>query len=144
MKLTGNVNGPPSVVNGPALGGTNKSSSEEDYLHQLECLNNSVSDWIAQHVKDNPLVDLTPIFRDYEMHLAALDKKRNSNITSITTTMTTKQVTPVLTEAFVTAKTGLVATSNTIVSSHVGSGSCDVDVTTTTVATSGIIATTLT
>ena len=45
------------------------------YLEQLRSLNVSVSDWIAKHVRDNPFVDLTPIFRDYETHLKNIDNK---------------------------------------------------------------------
>jgi len=114
-----------------------KPNTEEDYLHQLECLNNSVSEWIAQHVRHNPLVDLTPIFRDYEKYLAALDKNRDST-TVTATTMKTKQVVPVMTEAFATAN-NLIATG--VANSHVQSDSCNVEITTTTVATttSGIV-----
>lgn len=52
------------------------NATEDDYLHQLECLNTSVAEWISQHVQRNPLVDLTPIFRDYETYLNSLDQKR--------------------------------------------------------------------
>jgi len=34
-----------------------------------------VSDWIKKHVDDNPLVILTPVFKDYERHLTALTDK---------------------------------------------------------------------
>ena len=34
-----------------------------------------VSKWISSHVDKNPHVDLTPIFRDYEKHLKAIDTK---------------------------------------------------------------------
>ena len=71
----------------------NNTSSEDDYLHQLECLNTSVAEWITQHVQHNPLVDLTPIFRDYEAYLTSLDQKRKqfnnpvTKDTSVTTTL---------------------------------------------------------
>ena len=63
-------------------GSTHVSSNntEDDYLHQLECLNTSVAEWISQHVQRNPLVDLTPIFRDYEAHLKSLDQKKKQTI----------------------------------------------------------------
>ena len=124
--------------------GATKPNAEEDYLHQLECLNNSVSDWITQHVRHNPLVDLTPIFRDYEMYLAALDKNRNNTTAAVTaTTMTTKQVIPVMTEAFVTANT-MVAAGITVAASNVGTVQSDSSngyITTTTAATttSGLV-----
>ena len=60
---------------------TSSSSADDDYLHQLECLNTSVAEWISQHVQRNPLVDLTPIFRDYEAYLNSLDQKRKQHAT---------------------------------------------------------------
>lgn len=70
------------------------STTEDDYLHQLECLNTSVAEWISQHVQRNPLVDLTPIFRDYEAYLKSLDQKRKkSNNDSVA--VTTKDTKPV-------------------------------------------------
>lgn len=44
-----------------------------EYLSQLRSLNISVSEWINKHVKENPYVDLTPIFKDYEDHLKSID-----------------------------------------------------------------------
>lgn len=32
-------------------------------------------DWITKHVNDNPLCDLNPIFRDYERHLASIERQ---------------------------------------------------------------------
>lgn len=51
------------------------STLNNTYLQQLRSLNVSVSEWIGQHVTDNPFVDLTPIFRDYESHLKTIDTK---------------------------------------------------------------------
>ena len=68
-------------------------------MSELRNLNNSVNDWIGKHVRENPYVDLTPIFRylinylftcesssglcvgcrDYEKHLKELDKKFQSH-----------------------------------------------------------------
>ena len=48
-----------------------------DYLQRLRSLNTSVSEWISQHVRENPYVDLTPIFRDYEAHLSGIDARRS-------------------------------------------------------------------
>ena len=60
----------------------------------MECLNTSVAEWITQHVQRNPLVDLTPIFRDYEAYLSSLDQKRKqfndepvAKDTAVTTTL---------------------------------------------------------
>lgn len=51
------------------------SGSGREYSRQLTALNCSVRDWIVKHVNDNPLCDLNPIFRDYERHLASIEKK---------------------------------------------------------------------
>ena len=51
------------------------STLNSTYLQQLRSLNVSVSEWIGQHVTDNPYVDLTPIFKDYESHLRSIDEK---------------------------------------------------------------------
>ncbi|CAN0426637.1 unnamed protein product [Lampetra planeri] len=50
-------------------------SEKGTYNHQLRSLNYSVRDWIVKHVNGNPLCDLTPVFRDYERHLAEIDQK---------------------------------------------------------------------
>lgn len=50
-------------------------SEKGTYNHQLRSLNYSVRDWIVKHVNGNPLCDLTPVFRDYERHLADIDQK---------------------------------------------------------------------
>ncbi|KAK7149388.1 hypothetical protein R3I94_008895 [Phoxinus phoxinus] len=49
--------------------------SSKEYNRQLTALNCSVRDWITKHVNDNPLCDLNPIFRDYERHLASIERK---------------------------------------------------------------------
>lgn len=59
-----------------SLGSSSSSiSSNKEYSRQLTALNCSVRDWITKHVNDNPLCDLNPIFRDYEQHLASIEKK---------------------------------------------------------------------
>uniref|UniRef100_A0A3B3DX30 Nuclear pore complex protein Nup50 n=1 Tax=Oryzias melastigma TaxID=30732 RepID=A0A3B3DX30_ORYME len=50
-------------------------SRSREYSRQLAALNRSVRDWISKHVDDNPLCDLNPIFRDYERHLASIERK---------------------------------------------------------------------
>ncbi|KAA0701410.1 Nuclear pore complex protein [Triplophysa tibetana] len=59
-------------------GSTSDSSRSKEYNRQLTALNCSVRDWITKHVNDNPLCDLNPIFRDYERHLASIEKKYGS------------------------------------------------------------------
>lgn len=51
------------------------SASNKEYSRQLTALNCSVRDWITKHVNDNPLCDLNPIFRDYERHLASIERQ---------------------------------------------------------------------
>uniref|UniRef100_A0A672FHH1 Nuclear pore complex protein Nup50 n=1 Tax=Salarias fasciatus TaxID=181472 RepID=A0A672FHH1_SALFA len=38
-------------------------------------LSSSSHNWITKHVDDNPLCDLNPIFKDYERHLASIEKQ---------------------------------------------------------------------
>ncbi|KAM3859154.1 nuclear pore complex protein Nup50 [Diretmus argenteus] len=54
---------------------SSSSISNKEYSRQLTALNCSVRDWITKHVNDNPLCDLNPIFRDYEQHLASIERK---------------------------------------------------------------------
>ncbi|KAG9491264.1 hypothetical protein GDO78_006568 [Eleutherodactylus coqui] len=60
----------------------NKSVGLSDYNKQLTSLNRSVRDWIVKHVNANPLCDLTPIFKDYEIHLASIEQKYGSSTDS--------------------------------------------------------------
>uniref|UniRef100_H3C7V0 Nuclear pore complex protein Nup50 n=1 Tax=Tetraodon nigroviridis TaxID=99883 RepID=H3C7V0_TETNG len=64
----------PKQTNGAASPSPAPCSSAE-YNKQLTALNCSVRDWIAKHVDDNPLCDLNPIFRDYERHLATIERR---------------------------------------------------------------------
>merc|ERR1719334_95070 len=48
-----------------------------EYLASLKALNVQVTSWIKSHVDDNPLVDLTPVFVDYEKHIGELKTKFN-------------------------------------------------------------------
>ncbi|KAM4712249.1 nuclear pore complex protein Nup50 isoform 1-T2 [Anableps anableps] len=63
-------------TNGSAPSPTQSSCSRsKEYSRQLTALNYSVRDWITKHVNDNPLCDLNPIFRDYERHLASIERQ---------------------------------------------------------------------
>ena len=44
-------------------------------MNQLKRLNEEVCEWIRKHIDENPHVDLTPVFKDYEKHLLNLEKK---------------------------------------------------------------------
>ncbi|XP_068995498.1 nuclear pore complex protein Nup50 isoform X2 [Embiotoca jacksoni] len=65
-------------TNGSAPGAAPSSSGNKEYSRQLTALNCSVRDWITKHVNDNPLCDLNPIFRDYERHLASIERQYGS------------------------------------------------------------------
>ena len=50
-----------------------------DFLAHLKALNLQVAGWINQHLEQNPLVLLTPVFKDYEKHLAEITEKHKSD-----------------------------------------------------------------
>jgi len=52
-------------------------TKKDEYLSNLKTLNVQVTSWIKSHVDDNPLVDLTPVFVDYEKHIGELKTKFN-------------------------------------------------------------------
>ena len=60
----------------------NGSESRTTYLTNLKALNQSVTQWISQHVEKNPYCLLTPIFKDYEKHLAELEKEKEKPVTN--------------------------------------------------------------
>jgi len=55
-------------------------SKKSEYLADLKALNIQVTNWIKSHVDGNPLVDLTPVFQDYEKHLNEMRKKFNVQV----------------------------------------------------------------
>ncbi|XP_068442710.1 nuclear pore complex protein Nup50 [Clinocottus analis] len=59
----------------PTNGCVPAGGSSKEYSRQLTALNCSVRDWITKHVNGNPLCDLNPIFRDYEQHLASIERQ---------------------------------------------------------------------
>ncbi|XP_055368092.1 nuclear pore complex protein Nup50 [Betta splendens] len=59
---------------------SSSSVSNKEYSRQLTALNCSVRDWITKHVNDNPLCDLNPIFRDYERHLASIERQYGAGV----------------------------------------------------------------
>jgi len=54
---------------------TPRSDRKREYLSSLKALNVQVTNWIKSHVDENPLLDLTPVFKDYEKHIGELKKK---------------------------------------------------------------------
>lgn len=65
-------------ANGSHQRSAQSGTSTREYRLQLTALNCSVRDWITKHVNSNPLCDLNPIFRDYEQHLASIERKYGS------------------------------------------------------------------
>ena len=56
----------------------NKKKSSQ-YFQDLKNLNESVVAWIKQHVEKNPFCILTPVFSDYEKHLADIEKSEKES-----------------------------------------------------------------
>jgi len=52
-------------------------SNKGEYLSNLKSLNTQVTSWIKSHVDQNPLIDLTPVFKDYEKHISEMRTKCN-------------------------------------------------------------------
>lgn len=74
---------------------TNDSeTNEKEYLASLKVLNETVTSWIADHVKKNPCCVLTPIFQDYEKHLKDLELKRKSPTLKENKVLDTPKATP--------------------------------------------------
>ncbi|XP_040030278.2 nuclear pore complex protein Nup50 [Gasterosteus aculeatus] len=63
-------------------GSPQAAGSSKEYSRQLTALNCSVRDWITKHVNGNPLCDLNPIFRDYERHLASIERQYGAGSSS--------------------------------------------------------------
>jgi len=52
-----------------------RSSPSKEYLAHLKALNMQVASWINKHLEQNPLVLLTPVFKDYDKHLVEITEK---------------------------------------------------------------------
>jgi hypothetical protein len=46
-----------------------------DFLSHLKALNVQAVDWLKRHIEENPLVILSPVFEDYELHLKEITEK---------------------------------------------------------------------
>jgi len=66
-----------SKINLEATDTPKTKSKKGEYLANLKALNTQVTNWIKSHVDENPLVDLTPVFKDYEKHISELRSKFN-------------------------------------------------------------------
>jgi len=52
---------------------SSESRQSSEYMEKLRELNQSVSSWISRHVKENPYVDLTPVFNDYRRYWNSIE-----------------------------------------------------------------------
>ncbi|CAL8405301.1 unnamed protein product [Arctogadus glacialis] len=75
---------PGALGSGISGGGSVAVGNNKEYSRQLTALNCSVRDWIVKHVNGNPLCDLNPIFRDYEQHLASIERKYGATAAAAT------------------------------------------------------------
>merc|ERR1712130_853786 len=66
---TEKVSGTPKKADAPT------KARRREYLASLKTLNTQVTNWIKSHVDENPLVDLSPVFKDYGKHLQQLRTK---------------------------------------------------------------------
>lgn len=76
---------PPALSFASSSNGTEEEKeSPEDYvfLESLKALNESVLDWIKQHVEKNPYIVLSPIFEDYNNHMAKLEAKKSISVSN--------------------------------------------------------------
>jgi len=60
---------------------TSESSSagNKEYLSHIKALNLQVLDWLKMHIEKDPLVILSPVFKDYDQHLEDIEKEFGSN-----------------------------------------------------------------
>lgn len=60
---------------GPFKRSSQPPAEKSAYLTNLKNLNTSVLEWIQKHVKENPYIDLTPVFKDYQKHIQDIEEK---------------------------------------------------------------------
>ncbi|XP_053698607.1 nuclear pore complex protein Nup50 [Sabethes cyaneus] len=90
-KIFAGFGSPPKAEPAAGSGKTEekKDAKTADYAASIKALNQSVSAWISDKVKQNPLCKLTPIFKDYEKYLEEIESKSavsDSKDTAKTTT----------------------------------------------------------
>ncbi|CAH1996317.1 unnamed protein product [Acanthoscelides obtectus] len=62
-----------SIFGSNSTAANRPEGKSEAYLSKLKGLNESVSKWIKQHVDANPLINLKPVFEDYEKYFKDLE-----------------------------------------------------------------------
>ena len=66
----------------PASNSKPTSKHSTQYLSHLKALNNQVLAWLKMHIESNPLVILSPVFKDYETHLEEINTKYGASSSS--------------------------------------------------------------
>lgn len=57
---------------------SSESTKSTDYFSKIKSLNVAFGDWIKTHINENPLCDLTPIFKDYEKYMKDFNKLKQN------------------------------------------------------------------
>ena len=79
---------------------TNGGSKGSEYLSHIKALNLQVLAWLKMHIEKDPLIVLSPVFKDYDKHLEDIEKqygeseKRVNKADSVPQTEKEKDVTP--------------------------------------------------
>ncbi|RZC34279.1 NUP50 domain containing protein [Asbolus verrucosus] len=64
---------------------TEKSDKKlDEYYAKLKGLNESVAEWIKKHVTTNPLINLQPVFKDYDKYITELEKLKSEAVSDET------------------------------------------------------------
>jgi len=58
----------------------NNDGISPEYLSHLKALNLQVLSWLKKHIEANPLVILSPVFKDYESHLVEITNKYKDKV----------------------------------------------------------------
>ena len=82
VSVSSNSGDKPTESRSPASNSKPTSKHSPQYLSHLKALNNQVLAWLKMHIESNPLVILSPVFKDYETHLEELNTKYGPNSSS--------------------------------------------------------------
>jgi len=66
-----------------------------EYLSHLKALNIQVLAWLKQHIDSNPLIILSPVFKDYDDHLKKITDEHGTNNSTSTQENSTSSTLPV-------------------------------------------------
>lgn len=88
--LTGaKTNGSTSTNTVPSNPVTTKSDTQNtnsnEYLSKVKSLNLAFMDWIKSNIEENPLINLSPVFKDYDKYMKDFEELKSSSTASTTT-----------------------------------------------------------